>query len=62
MRHKVLFTAKRCDGDANSYYDADTVEIIYCYELMDDFISLYVNDVPDGITAPGQIRRNGRIE
>ncbi len=42
----VRFTAKRCD-EANAFYDADTVEIIFCYELMADYMDLYKNDLAE---------------
>jgi hypothetical protein len=36
----IAFNARRCD-DANAFYDPDTVEIIFCYELMQDYMDLY---------------------
>ncbi len=56
IRGKVLFNAKRC-GEANAYYDPETVEITFCYELMQDFMDLYAardaEDDPAGAPAPG---------
>ena len=43
---KVAFRAKRC-GEANAYYDPDTVEVIFCYELMDEFITMISEDMPE---------------
>lgn len=40
---RVKFTAKSC-GEANAFYDPKTVEIIFCYELMQDFIDLHAVD------------------
>lgn len=39
----VRFNARRC-GEPNAFYDPDTVEIIFCYELMKDFMELYAAD------------------
>jgi hypothetical protein len=36
---EVQFNARRC-GEANAFYDPDTVEIIFCYELMQDYVDL----------------------
>ena len=41
----VRFTAKRC-GEANAFYDPDRVEIIFCYELMQDYMKLYADNLP----------------
>lgn len=40
---RVRFTAKSC-GEPNAFYDPQTVEIIFCYELMQDFIDLHSVD------------------
>ena len=40
LRNKVRFNAQRCD-EANAFYDPDTVEIIFCYELMEEYMNLY---------------------
>lgn len=48
LRETVQFNARRC-GEANAYYDPETVEIIFCYELMQDYMDLYSeNLVPEG--------------
>ncbi len=39
LGRQVQFNAKRC-GEPNAFYDPDTVEIIFCYELMQDYIDL----------------------
>lgn len=39
LPRKVQFTGKRC-GEANAYYDPDSGEIIFCYELADYFFGL----------------------
>ncbi len=44
LRRPVAFNAKRC-GEANAFYDADTTEVIYCYELMQDLVTLYTDDL-----------------
>ncbi len=52
LRRPVKFNARRC-GEANAYYDPETIEIIFCYELMKDFMELYVADQPEpAIPAP----------
>ena len=48
LRRPVKFNAKRC-GEANAYYDPDTIEIIFCYELMKDYMELYAADLPDPV-------------
>ena len=50
----VRFTAKRCD-EANAYYDPDTLEIIFCYELMQDYEMLYAAE----LARSGSVRRPG---
>lgn len=42
---KVSFNARRCD-EVNAFYDADTVEIIFCYEMIDDLITMISNEMP----------------
>jgi len=50
----VAFNAQRC-GEANAFYDPDTIEIIFCYELMQDYMDLYSANMPDETTtAPRQ--------
>lgn len=44
VRQTVQFNAKRC-GEANAFYDPETVEIIFCYELMQDYMDLYEDDL-----------------
>ena len=43
---KVHFRAKRC-GEANAFYDPETVEVIFCYELMETFMALISKDMPE---------------
>lgn len=42
----VNFRAKRC-GEPNAFYDPETVEVIFCYELMADFLKLISDDMPE---------------
>ncbi len=51
LRGTVQFNAKRC-GEANAFYDPDTVEIIFCYELMADYMELYEDSLPDLPSLP----------
>lgn len=54
LRRPVKFNARRC-GEANAFYDPDTIEIIFCYELMKDFMELYAAELPDpAAPAPRQ--------
>jgi len=48
LRRPVKFNARRC-GEANAYYDPDTIEIIFCYELMKDFMELYAAELPEPV-------------
>jgi hypothetical protein len=45
LSHHVTFRARRC-GEANAYYDPELVEITMCYELMEDYLTLITNDMP----------------
>ncbi len=42
LEGRVRFTARRC-GEANAFYDPATAEIIFCYELMQDFMQLHLD-------------------
>lgn len=44
LNSKVRFTARRC-GEPNAFYDPETVEVIFCYELMQDFLDMYADEV-----------------
>jgi len=46
----VQFNAKRC-GEPNAFYDPETVEIIFCYELMADYMELYQASMPEAVTS-----------
>lgn len=48
LRETVQFNAQRC-GEANAYYDPETVEVIFCYELMQDYIELFSDTMPDAV-------------
>lgn len=58
LRQTVQFNAKRC-GEANAFYDPDTVEIIFCYELMQDYMELYHDSVHGDLMAPAP--RSGEL-
>lgn len=54
LREPVQFNAKRC-GEANAFYDPETVEVIFCYELMQDYMDLYADSMPEEVApAPRQ--------
>jgi hypothetical protein len=42
---RVLMTARVCD-EPNAFYDTTTSEIIFCYELMEEFLDSYAADLP----------------
>ncbi|WIY53825.1 DUF4344 domain-containing metallopeptidase [Devosia sp. YIM 151766] len=42
---KVKFTARRC-GEPNAFYDIEETEVIFCYELVQDFLEMYVGELP----------------
>jgi hypothetical protein len=44
IRTPVAFNAQTC-GEANAFYDPETVEVIFCYELMQDYMDLYTNSL-----------------
>ncbi|HEY8577462.1 MAG TPA: DUF4344 domain-containing metallopeptidase [Devosia sp.] len=54
LRERVEFNARRC-GEPNAFYDPEKLEVIFCYELMQDYMNLYASgleeefrDVPTG--------------
>jgi len=49
VRAPVQFNARRC-GEANAYYDPTTIEVIFCYELMQEFMELYAAELPEPMT------------
>ena len=58
LRETVRFNAKRC-GEANAFYDPETVEVIFCYELMQDYMDLYSDNLDQqGIAAPSGKQKN----
>lgn len=63
LKQAVAFNAQRC-GEANAFYDPETVEVIFCYELMQDYMDLYSSNLvtsEDAIsqqTGPGKIKKN----
>ena len=53
LHRPVKMTATEC-GEPNAFYDSSTVEIIFCYELMDEFVDMYGADLP---TVPAVERK-----
>lgn len=47
MNGRVKFTARRC-GEPNAFYDPDATEVIFCYELVQDFLEMYVDELSAG--------------
>lgn len=58
LREPVKFNAKRC-GEANAFYDPDTTEIIFCYELMQDYLDLYLSDYTPPVDEPKTKTKGG---
>jgi len=52
----VEFNAKRC-GEPNAFYDPDTVEVIFCYELMQDYMDLWLADHQTAAASGGGKKR-----
>jgi hypothetical protein len=44
MDGRVKFTAQRC-GEPNAFYDTEQTEVIFCYELVQDFLDMYANEL-----------------
>ncbi|SFV35240.1 Putative metallopeptidase [Devosia crocina] len=61
LRRPVRFNAKRC-GEANAYYDPATVEIIFCYELMKDYMELYAAELPDETSPEPREKGAGKVK
>lgn len=55
----VTLRARYCGGDANAYYDADVVEVLFCYELIDDLFSLIAGDLPEDTVSSDRVGRTG---
>jgi len=61
LRRAVKFNARRC-GEANAYYDPDTIEIIFCYELMKDFMELYAAELPAPVEPAPRPSGAGKVK
>ena len=62
LRRDVSFNAKRC-GESNAFYDPETIEIIFCYELMQEYIYLAAKEMEtkgNFDLGPGGSSRMGR--
>ena len=55
----VRFTARRC-GEANAFYDSDAIEVIFCYELMQDYMDLYADNRSAEEPVPERRAGSGR--
>jgi hypothetical protein len=51
----VKFNARRC-GEANAFYDRDTLEVIFCYELMKELMELNLADLPAPSREGGKVK------
>lgn len=57
----VTMRARACSGDANAYYDADEVEVIFCYELMADLLALFAEKLPEDTRSSDHVGRTGSL-
>ncbi len=44
LPNPVTFRASQC-GEANAFFDPSTSTVTYCYELAEDLMNLYINDI-----------------
>lgn len=61
LSKKVAFHARACGGDPNAYYEPETLEVIYCYELMDDLLSLFAAQLPEDTVSNDHVGRTGSM-
>ena len=59
LKKTVTLRARACGGDPNAYYDSDEVEVIFCYELMDDLLNLIASDLPEDTVSSDHVGRTG---
>jgi hypothetical protein len=57
----VTMRARACGGDANAYYDSDEVEVIFCYELMADLLTLFAEKLPEDTISSDHVGRTGSL-
>lgn len=60
LEGKVRINARRCN-EVNAYYDSDTAEIILCYEMIDDLLTMIGNELPPEADSTG-LGRAGRAD
>jgi hypothetical protein len=48
LPNKVAFNARAC-GEPNAYYDDQSIEVIFCYELFQDLLRLISEDMPEDV-------------
>jgi hypothetical protein len=56
----VDFNARSC-GEANAFYDPDTVQVIFCYELMQDYMELYTSNMEIDTPAPSTGKKKNKL-
>ena len=59
LKKTVTLRARACGGDPNAYYESDEVEVIFCYELMDDLLNLIASDLPEDTVSSDHVGRTG---
>ncbi len=47
----INFRAKRC-GESNAFYSPSASEVIFCYELMDSFMDMIAENLPEDLGMP----------
>jgi hypothetical protein len=57
IANTVTLRSRACGGDPNAYYEDDEIEIIFCYELMDDLLNLIASDLPEDTTSNDYVGR-----
>ena len=60
LNKTVTLRARACGGDPNAYYESEEVEVIFCYELMDDLLNLIAGDLPEDTRQQRPRRPDGQ--
>ena len=58
LPNKVSFNARAC-GEPNAYYDDQSIEVIFCYELFQDLLRLISEDMPEDVIPTSTAGRVG---
>jgi hypothetical protein len=55
----VTLRARACSGEANAFYRPSDVEVIFCYELMHDLLTLLAEQLPEDPRGSDRVGRTG---